>query len=135
MTQHGPRHFREETFNEIEPGAVLRSENEREAAFWLSRKPRLGLLGDVRTVVVEDQLDRRVGGISGVEPLEEADELTRPMAILDAGVHLAGEQVDPGEQAERAVALVFMIARDVWTRSRPQRQVRRGVADRLDARL
>ena len=86
-------------------------------------------------MVVEDQLDRHVGGISGVEPLEEADELTRPMAIFDARVHLAGEQVDPGEQAERAVALVFVITREGRVRSRLRRQVGCGAADRLDARL
>jgi hypothetical protein len=33
--------------------------------------------------------------------LEKADEFPRTMAIFDAGVNLAGEQVDPGEQAQR----------------------------------
>jgi hypothetical protein len=33
--------------------------------------------------------------------LEIADEFPRTMAIFDAGVNLAGEQVDPGEQAQR----------------------------------
>src|SRR5271157_5875192 len=117
MTKHGSRHFGEEALDEIEPGAVLGREYKGEAAFWLGREPRLGLLGDVSGVVVEDQLDRGVGGISGVEPLEEADELARPVAILDAGVHLAGEQVDPGEQTQRAVALIFMVARESRTRS------------------
>jgi hypothetical protein len=32
------------------------------------------------------------------------------MAIFDAGMDLASEQVDPGQQAQRTVALVFMIA-------------------------
>ena len=72
-------------------------------------------------------------GISCVEFLEEADELAGAMAILDAGVHLAGEQIDPSEQAQRAVALVFVIAREARMRSRPRWQVGCGVADCLDA--
>ena len=57
------------------------------------------------------------------------------MAILDAGMHLAGEQVDPGEQAQRAMALVFVVTREGRMRSGPRREVGCGVADRLDARL
>lgn len=72
------------------------SEHQGEAAFRLSRQPSLGLLGNMSRVVVEDQLDGGVGGIGRIETLEEADELARPMAILDAGVHLAGQQVDAG---------------------------------------
>ena len=62
--------------------------------------------------VMPHQLDCGVRGISGIEPLEEGDELTRPMAVLDRGMHLAGEQVDSGEQAQRALALVFVVARE-----------------------
>ena len=38
-------------------------------------EPCLGFLGDVRRMVVEDQLDGGFGRIGGVELLEEADEL------------------------------------------------------------
>jgi hypothetical protein len=38
-------------------------------------------------MIVEDDLDSCVGRIGGVELLEEADELTRAMAIFDAGVN------------------------------------------------
>src|SRR5580658_1306146 len=64
-----------------------------------------------------------------------ANELARAMALLDACMHVAGEQVDPGQQTERAVALVFVIAGEAGMRSRPRRQVGGSVADRLDARL
>ena len=67
-------------------------------------------------VIVEDQLDGGVRGISCVEPLEEVDELPRPTAILDAGMHMAGEQVDPGEQAQRAMTLVVVVAREARMR-------------------
>jgi hypothetical protein len=32
------------------------------------------------------------------------------VAILDQGVNLAGDEVDPGQQADRAITLVFMLA-------------------------
>jgi hypothetical protein len=47
-------------------------------------------------MVVEDQLDRRVGRVSGIEKLEEFDELAAAVAVFDQGVDLAGEQIDPG---------------------------------------
>ena len=57
------------------------------------------------------------------------------MTILNAGMDLAGQQIDPGQQAQRAVSLVLMITGERGVRSRLRRQVRRGVADRLNARL
>src|SRR5215831_15048768 len=77
--------------NEVEPGAVFRREGEFEAAGGLIGEPGSGLLGDVGGVIVEDQLDRRMGRIGGIEKLEEFDELAAAMAILDQGVNLAGE--------------------------------------------
>jgi hypothetical protein len=41
---------------------------------------------------------------------EEADEFPRPKALLDTGMHLAGQQIDPGKQSQRAVTFVFMVA-------------------------
>src|SRR6202044_4054863 len=67
--------------------------------------------------------------------LEQTDELPRAMAIFDAGVNLAREQVDPGEQAQRAMTLVFMIARPARMRPRLRWQVGGGVPDRLDSGL
>src|SRR5208337_1404413 len=64
----------EETLDEIEPGAVLGREGEFESTGRLLGEPSLGLLGDVRRVIVEDQLDRRIGRIGGVEKLEELNE-------------------------------------------------------------
>jgi hypothetical protein len=90
---------------------MFRSKCKGETALWLSGEPRLGLPGDVRGMVVEDQLDGGIGRISGVKFLEKTNELPRAMAIFDRGVNLAREQVDPGEHAQRAMALVFMITR------------------------
>ena len=43
-------------------------------------------------MIVEDQLDRCIGRISGVEELEEFDEFAAAIAILDQGVNLAGDE-------------------------------------------
>jgi len=87
-----------------------RSESEFEAVRGLLCDPGCGLFGDVRGVIVEDQLDCSVGRIGGVEKLEEFDEFTAAVAILDQGVDLAGDEIDAGQQANRAVALIFVLA-------------------------
>jgi hypothetical protein len=63
--EHGPRHFGEEAFDEIEPGTMFRGEYKGEAALWLGGNPGLGFLGDVGGMVVEDQLDGGIRRISG----------------------------------------------------------------------
>ena len=99
VTEHRPRHLREQALHEIEPRTVLRREYQGETAFRAGGEPRLGFLRSVGGMVVEEQFDGGIGGIGGVEPLEEADEFARAMAILDTGLHLAGQQIDPGQQA------------------------------------
>ena len=66
--------FGKEALDEIEPGAVLGREGEFETARGLIGEPGFGLFGDVCGMIVEDQLDRGVGWIGGVEKLEEFDE-------------------------------------------------------------
>ena len=51
-------------------------------------EPSFGFLGNVRGMIVEDQLYRRVGWIGGVEKLEEFDKFAAAVAILDQGVNL-----------------------------------------------
>src|SRR6266478_7334235 len=121
--------------DEVEPGAVFGGEGEREAARRLSGEPSLSFSGDMRRVVVQDHLDRRAGRVSGIEELEEFDELAAAVTLFDQGVDLAGEQIDSGQQAERAVALVLMIARERRVGARHRRQIRRCGSDRLDSRL
>ena len=57
------------------------------------------------------------------------------MALLDTGMHLTGQQIDPGQQAQRAVTFVFMVASEAGMNAGLRRQIGCGVADRLDARL
>jgi len=98
----------EKALDEVEPGAVFRREGELEAARRLSGEPSLGFSGDVRRMVVEDQLDRGAGRVSGVKKLEQFDELAAAVTLLDQGMDLPGEQINPGQQAERAMALVLI---------------------------
>jgi hypothetical protein len=135
MAQHRAGELGEEAFDEIEPGAVLGREGELEAAGRLIGEPSLGLLGDVRGMIVEDQLDRRMSRIGGVEKLEEFDEFAAAVAVLDKGMNLAGEQINAGQQTDRAVALVFVIAGEGRMPTGLGGQVRSRRRDRLNARL
>ena len=49
-------------------------------------------------MIVEDQLDRCVGRIRGIEELEEFNEFAAAVAVLDEGEDLAGEQIDAGHK-------------------------------------
>jgi hypothetical protein len=88
VTQNGAREFGKEAFDEVEPGAVLGSKSEFEAMRGLIGKPSLGFLGDVRGMIVEDQLDRSVGRIGGVEKLEEFDEFAAAWRSLTRALTL-----------------------------------------------
>jgi hypothetical protein len=44
--------------------------------------------------------------------LEELDELAAAVAILDQSVNLPGQQIDTGQQANSAVALVLKLTRE-----------------------
>jgi hypothetical protein len=79
---------------------VLGREGELEAVSRSSREPSSGFSGDVGGMIVEDQLDRSAGRISGIEKPEEFDELSAAVAISDEGMDLPGEQINPGQQTE-----------------------------------
>ena len=86
-------------------------------------------------MIVEDQLDRRMGRIGLIEKFEEFDELAAAVTILDQGVNLAREKIDPGQQADRAVALVLVVARQGRMSAGLGRQVRGGCGNCLNAGL
>jgi len=104
VTQDRTGKLGEETLNEIEPGTVRRREGELEPASGSSGEPRSGFSRDVRGMIVENQLDRGAGRIGGIKKLEEFDELSAAVAISDQGMNFPGEQINPGQQAERAMA-------------------------------
>ena len=135
MTQDGAGEFGEEALDQIEPGAVLGREREVEAACRSCVEPGSGFSRYVCGMIVEDQLDRGAGRVGGVEKLEEFDELAAAVTVSDERVDLSSEQINPGQQAERAIAFVLMIPReggmDAWHRW----QIRRRRRDGLDSRF
>jgi hypothetical protein len=96
MTQHPASELGEEALDEIEPRAVRWREGELEAADRLLSEPGFGLFGDVRGMIVKDQLDRCVNWIGGIEQLEKFDEFAAAMTVPDERVNLTGEQINTG---------------------------------------
>ena len=70
---------------------MLGGEGELEASDRSSGEPGSGFSRDVHGMIVEDQLDRSVRRIGGIDNSEEFDELSTAVAIFDKGVDLAGE--------------------------------------------
>jgi hypothetical protein len=50
--------------------------------------------------------------VRSIDKFEELDELPAAVTVSDQGMDLAGEQINSGQQAERAMAFVLMIARE-----------------------
>ncbi len=113
-------------------GAMLGGEDELEAVR-PCLEPGSCLLRRVGEMIVEDHPDHGARRIGRVEELRELDELTGAMAILDARMDRAGQMIDPGQEAQRAVAQVLVVAREGRVSAGSWRQARRRGADRLDA--
>ena len=109
--QDRPREFGEEALDEIEPRTMLGREGKLEASRRSSVEPGCCFSRYVRGMIIEDQLDRGAGRISGVETLEEFDELPAAVAVFDERMNLAGKQVDSGQQAQRAMTFVLVAQR------------------------
>src|SRR5215831_5649726 len=88
---------------------MRRREGEGKAANGLRCKPARGLTRDMGGMVVENDLDRGVGGVGGVEELEKLNEFAATVAFLDQGVDVTGEQIDTGHQGQGTVAFVLVI--------------------------
>ena len=86
-----------------------RREREGKAPDRLRGKPARGLARDMGGMVVENNLDRGVGGVGGVEELKKLNEFATAMAFLDQGMNVTGEQIDPCHQGQGAMAFVLMI--------------------------
>src|SRR5262245_38788081 len=85
-----------EALNQVEPGAMLGSEGKFKAARRSLGEPGFRLLGDVRGMIVEDQLYYRGGWVSSVEKLQKFNEFAAAMAVFHQSVDLAGHKVDAG---------------------------------------
>ena len=96
-------------------------------------EPVADQLGLVAAGVVEHDVDREVGRHAGVDGIEEAAELLRPVAWEAAPDHVAGGDIERGEQRGRTVALI--VVRPPLGLAGPQRQERLGAVERLDLGL
>ena len=96
-------------------------------------EPGSGFPRDVCRMIVEDQLDRGASRIGSIEEPEEFDELAATVAISNERVDLSGEQIDPGQHAERAMAFVLVIPREARMDAGLGRQVRRRGGDGLNS--
>jgi hypothetical protein len=110
-------------------------ERELEAARGLVSQPRFRFLRNVRGMIVEGQFDRGISRIGGIKKLEKFDELTAAVVIPHQGMNFAREQIDPGQKADRAVALIFIITGERRMHARFGGQVRRDRRNRLDTGL
>ena len=84
-------------------------------------------------MIVENQLDGGAGRMSGIKKLEEFNKLSATVTVSDQGMNLSGEQVDPGQQAQRTVPLVLVITREGRVNAGFGRQIGRGRCDGLDS--
>ena len=71
VAKHGSGELGEEALDEVEPGAVLGREYEGEASFGSLGEPSPGFLGFVGGVIVENDLDRGLRRVGGVEALRD----------------------------------------------------------------
>src|SRR3984893_18584294 len=108
---------------------MRRREREGKAPDWLRGEPARGLARDMGGMVVENNLDR---GVGGVKKLKKLNEFTTAVAFLDQSVDVTGEQIDARHQGEGAVAFVLVITHDGRAGAGKRRAIRRGRTDRLD---
>src|SRR6195256_218998 len=112
MAQDRASELGEESLDEVQPRTMLGREGKREASRWSSVEPGSCFSRYVGGMIIEDELDRGAGRISGVEMLEEFDELSAAVAVSDERMDLPGKQVDSGQQAKRAMTFVLVIPRE-----------------------
>jgi hypothetical protein len=60
-------------------------------------------------MIIENQFDCRAPRIGGIKKLEEFDKLAATMLISHQRMYLTGEQINSGQQAERAIAFVLVV--------------------------
>src|ERR1700726_2043772 len=112
-----------------------RREREGKTANGLCGKPVRSLARDMGGMVVENHLNRGVGGGRGVEEIEKLDEFAAAVAFLDQGMDVTGEQIDTRHQGQGTVALVFVISHHGGAGAGKWRGVPRGRTDRPGPRV
>jgi len=96
----------EEPLDGVEPGTGGGREVEGPAG--MARKPFADLGVLVSGIIVDDHVDDLPDRDVAFEGVEEADEPLMPVALHVSAEHLAGQDVQRGEERGRAVALAVM---------------------------
>ena len=123
-------HFAEQRFDDVEPRSVFRCQHILEAIRARSKEgPRF--FRDVCRVVVEDQSNRAVGRIAGVQVFQQIDELAAAVSPFDAGGYMAVVQIQRRQDGTSAQSLVFVIATDCGMFTGNGRQIRSGIGEGL----
>ena len=126
-----PLQLAEPGLDGIEPGCAGRREVQVKAG--MGSEEVAYRFGRVRAAVVDDQVQRELGGRRPVDLRKELPELRCTMAPGDAPEHLAGGDIEGGIEIRGAVPLVVVGAtRDL---PGPQREHRMGPVEGLDLRL
>ena len=115
----------------VEPGGV--GGREVQVVSGPAGEPVLDLGVAVGGVVVDDQVDVEVLRHAGVDVAEEGEELLVAVSLAAPGDHLAGGDVEGGEQGGGAVADV--VVGDALDVSEPHGQHRLGAVERLHLAL
>jgi hypothetical protein len=67
MTEHRTGELGEEALDQVEPGAMFGCEGELKSAAGLLGQPSSGFPRDMRGMIVEDQMDCRVGRVGRID--------------------------------------------------------------------
>jgi hypothetical protein len=98
-----PRHLGKEVLHRIEPGRRGRGEVKGPAR--MARQPSQHLGMFMGGVVIEDDVDRLVGGNLAFNGIEKADEFDMAVALHAAADDVAVEHAEGGEQPGRPLVL------------------------------
>jgi hypothetical protein len=96
----------EEALDRIQPGAGGGDEVESEALVPCKPCHHLGML--MGGIVIEDEVDGRLGRYGGIDRFEKSDELLMSVAFHATADHPAFEDIEGGEQRRCAVSFVVM---------------------------
>src|SRR5665213_57040 len=132
--QHAARHFAEQGFNDVQPGAVLRREHKLKS-LRMKTEPALRLFRNVCRVIVEQEANAGLRRIALVEFAQQGDEIRTGMMVADDLCDPPGVEIETGQQRYRSQAFIFIVPEMSGKLPRRRRAVWCGGSQRLNARL
>ena len=132
VAQESARHLAEERLDEIQPGSVFGRQNIMEP-IGTGRQVGLGLLGEVRRMVIQDQTQDPIRRVESIQVLEQSDEFAAAMPPLDPGGYVTGVQIQGRQDGAGPETFLFVVAAPAGMPTRYWFQIGRGVSDGLDA--